>query len=564
MRSLWIGTLAAALSCSAPGWSQMLQPDRWIMVREEGKPAVKCRVVSTKKQKDGTTLCQAKTEAGETLTLLEEPVKGMPSGTMRMRVMPGTSNCTTCGPLPGVPQPPPAITPMPTSTPPALKPVPPPTIMPAVVQAKPEVKKERTSLIGRFFPSTPSKPEVEKKDLVVKAASEARPQLPISTTSTDDPLSRPDLFTKSGVSSLPNAVPPVTTPATLIGRVFNRSETPVVTTSVETKVGTMPAPVVVEGEPRPGIFAWMQGSSPPKVTVVQESKEITPSLLDRLRAQMATAPTPPTPKPAAIPANPRRIFPMGQGSVVAARDRAIMGQSAGGAMVRTPTGAMAYLTPDEAPQGPNVVPVSASNAFTLSMPGARPGMMGSMPMVAMQPQATYDRGVPEGVANAFTMTSSTRPIPADFGPPPQVPNAFLIDGMGGAYTRPMALAYDPRMGYVPVGGGYPQQLPMLPMPHPAGQMLATLRGSILPSERERAVMMLSRCNWHAEPEAVAAIMIAAKVDPAPAVRISCVRALARMKVNTMPAYETLQELKTDKDVRVRQEAEQTLATMTRH
>ena len=49
MRSLWIGTLAAALSCSTPGWSQMLQPDRWIMVREEGKPAVKCRVVSTKK-----------------------------------------------------------------------------------------------------------------------------------------------------------------------------------------------------------------------------------------------------------------------------------------------------------------------------------------------------------------------------------------------------------------------------------------------------------------------------------------------------------------------------------
>ena len=362
-----------------------------------------------------------------------------------------------------------------------------------------------------------------------------RPQLPVSTTSTDDPLSRPELFAKSGVAPTPEPAKP----ATPIGRVFDRNETTVVTTSGESKV--VPAPV--------------------KPTGVQEGKAVAPSLLDRLRAQMATAPTP---KPVAIPAEPRLTLP-GLGSVVAARERSLMGQSAGGAMVRTPTGAMAYLTPDRAPQGSNVVPVSAGNAFSLSMPGSSPGMMGNMPMVAMQQAPmSYDRGVPEGMANAFTMTSSTRPVPADFGPPPQIPNAFLSDGMGGAYSRPMALAYDPRMGYLPVGGGYPQQMPMLPMPHPAGQMLAVLRGSIMPSERERAVQMLSQCNWHAEPEAVAAIMMAAKTDPAPAVRVSCVRALARMKVNTMPAYETLVELKNDKDVRVRQEAEQTLATMTRH
>ncbi len=248
---------------------------------------------------------------------------------------------------------------------------------------------------------------------------------------------------------------------------------------------------------------------------------------------------------------------MGMSSIVAVNDRGIMAGSPGGAMVRTPTGGMAYVPPEHFHQGPNSVPVSAANAFTLSMPGAGSGMMqGGMPLVAMQNPAVYDTGIPAGAANAFTRTSSTRPIPADFGPTAQNPNAFLMNGMGGAYNRPVATGYDPRMSY--------QQMPVMPMARPAGQMMAMLRGSIMPSEREYAAVMLSQCNWHAEPEAVAAITTAAKSDPAPAVRVCCIKALARMKVNTMPVYEALVELKTDKDLGVRQEAEQTLATMTKH
>ena len=128
----------------------------------------------------------------------------------------------------------------------------------------------------------------------------------------------------------------------------------------------------------------------------------------------------------------------------------------------------------------------------------------------------------------------------------------------------MGVAYDPRMGYVPIGGGYPQPMPMMPMQRPTGQLLAMLRGSIMPSERERAVEMLAQCDWRTEPESVAALVVAAKLDPAPMVRVSCVRALTRMKVNTMVFYEALNELKTDKDIRVRQAAEQTIATMTKH
>ena len=43
LRSSWVGALVAILACTAPGWGQVLQPESFVMVREEGKPAVKCR-----------------------------------------------------------------------------------------------------------------------------------------------------------------------------------------------------------------------------------------------------------------------------------------------------------------------------------------------------------------------------------------------------------------------------------------------------------------------------------------------------------------------------------------
>ena len=457
MRSLWIGTLAAALSCSALGWSQTLQPDRWIMVREEGKPAVKCRVVSSTKQKDGSTLCQAKTEAGEEITLLEESIPGKPTSMTRIRMLVGGTSGTTTVAQPAIPLEAHPTMPTPTGTTPALKPVPPPTVLPAVVQTKPEVKKptvkDSPSLFARLFHSNPSE-SVEVKTTV----NPSRPQLPVSTT-----------------LSSTKAVEP------------------------------MLAPVVEKRR---------FGTGQDNLVVIRDGKEVTPTVMDRLRAQAAMRQATPTAKPI----ERRSGLPTGMRSIVAVNERAIMGKSAGGAMVRTPTGEMTYVPPEYMHQGPNSIPVSASNAFTLSMPGGRSSMQGGVPMIAMQAPAAYDTGIPEGAANAFTRTSTTRPIPADFGPTAQNPNAFLIDGMGGAYSRPMAMGYDPRMGYAPVGGGYPRTTQMVPMPHPAGQMLAMLRGSIMPSEREQAVAMLSQCNWHAEPEAVAAIVTAAKSDPAPSVR----------------------------------------------
>jgi hypothetical protein len=177
------------------------------------------------------------------------------------------------------------------------------------------------------------------------------------------------------------------------------------------------------------------------------------------------------------------------------------------------------------------------------------------------------------------MGSDGRPIPADLAMANYGPNAFMADGMGGAeYRPPMAMApagpYQPpamgqpaaAMGYYPATGYYP------PAMMPAGvavasdmaqsaPWLATLRQSVLPSERERAADALARCDWKADPQVVPALVMAATSDPAPMVRCSCVRALGQMKANTMPAVEAVRSLKSDKDVRVRQQAEQVLPVL---
>jgi hypothetical protein len=94
------------------------------------------------------------------------------------------------------------------------------------------------------------------------------------------------------------------------------------------------------------------------------------------------------------------------------------------------------------------------------------------------------------------------------------------------------------------------------------QASRTLREALLPSEREWAAEQLGKCDWHSEPEAVEALLMAARSDPAPMVRVACVHALGRMKVNTLPVIQTLQGLKADADLRVRNEVEQVMPMLT--
>jgi hypothetical protein len=87
------------------------------------------------------------------------------------------------------------------------------------------------------------------------------------------------------------------------------------------------------------------------------------------------------------------------------------------------------------------------------------------------------------------------------------------------------------------------------------QMEITLRDSLYPSQREWAAESMAAVDWRSHPQIVQALTMAAKEDPAPTVRASCVRCLATMKVNTPPVITVVRGLKTDSDPRVRQAAE---------
>jgi hypothetical protein len=95
-----------------------------------------------------------------------------------------------------------------------------------------------------------------------------------------------------------------------------------------------------------------------------------------------------------------------------------------------------------------------------------------------------------------------------------------------------------------------------------GQMLATLKDSLYPSQRECAAEWLANLDWHVNSQITPALISAAREDPAASVRAACVRSLGKMQANTMPVIDCLQSLRADTDPRVRQEVENALAALT--
>jgi hypothetical protein len=196
---------------------------------------------------------------------------------------------------------------------------------------------------------------------------------------------------------------------------------------------------------------------------------------------------------------------------------------------------------------------------------------------------------PPGMANAFTEPGPTRPIPSESIPADMAENAFsgpapaapgIPSPPNPAFsgyppvppsfapmppqTRPMqsypttppnyvpASYYNyhmpPPSGMAPVGYAQPQQ-PASTMPS-VGQMLQMLRESDFPSQREWAAEQLA-LNARSNPEVVQSLVLAARTDPAPMVRVCCVRSLVKMQANTVPVVTAVQELKHDTDPRVR-------------
>ncbi|MBI1916017.1 MAG: HEAT repeat domain-containing protein [Planctomycetes bacterium] len=255
---------------------------------------------------------------------------------------------------------------------------------------------------------------------------------------------------------------------------------------------------------------------------------------------------------------------------------------------------------------PHYVPVPI-----VTMPASGPPPAPPSPSIPQPPQAPalnrmvnggYVAGQPPpGMSNAFTEPGPTRPIPSETTPSDLAVNAF-----SGPAPAASALQSPPNPalagGYPPVPQGYapgmsPQSMPdpryagmppnftpasyynyRMPPPSamtpPAGyaqpaqaastmpsvaQMLQMLRDSDFPSQREWAAEQLAGLNGRSNPEVVQCLVTAAKMDPAPMVRVCCVRSLMKMQANTVPVVTAVQELKNDADPRVRDAVAQALA-----
>ena len=183
-----------------------------------------------------------------------------------------------------------------------------------------------------------------------------------------------------------------------------------------------------------------------------------------------------------------------------------------------------------------------------------------------------DTGVPESMGNAFTLSGTRRPIPADFGGTPQEPNGFdppmqmgqgsppIAYGMGAPGTvrppMPNMAAINPYMNVPPTPANWQSAASEYPVS--VRQSLAALKDSLYPSERESAAEQLSELDWRHQPLIVEGLMKSARDDPAATVRAACIHALAHMKVDTTTAVTVVRDLKSDRDPRVRQEAEEAL------
>jgi hypothetical protein len=289
--------------------------------------------------------------------------------------------------------------------------------------------------------------------------------------------------------------------------------------------------------------------------------------------------TPPDKGPtAAKTAEIKPSLPLGMGSVAAAQITE--------PDVVPPPGAK----PPPAAQTPSTSVLDGGNAFTPPQPPpttpspGKPALQpanyaqGNPPLQLAPPPPPaiaipMDRGVSSGMANAFTNGGSTRPLPAEFGEPSQPGNAFSppYPNVAPPQAAMQQVPPNPYHGSSMVAMADRRQPAQVPVqmdqgPSPASntpQLLAVLRDSLYPSQREQAVeSLMAQGGSQAQPQVVQGLLSAAKNDPAATVRASCVRAIAQLQLNTVPVVTLVQSLRNDPDPRVRREAEQALPALT--
>jgi hypothetical protein len=174
------------------------------------------------------------------------------------------------------------------------------------------------------------------------------------------------------------------------------------------------------------------------------------------------------------------------------------------------------------------------------------------------------------MANAFTVPTPLRPIPADFGMPQDQVNAFAIAQEAGqgqppqAYVNPYQPA--PAVAMVPQARPYqPSVAAVIPAPTPVVDVQAitsTLRDALLPSQREAAAMELANRSYASNPLVISSLVAALQTDPAPTVRSSAARSLARLGVTREEVVQALRQQRQDSDARVRLEVDNAILKLT--
>lgn len=90
------------------------------------------------------------------------------------------------------------------------------------------------------------------------------------------------------------------------------------------------------------------------------------------------------------------------------------------------------------------------------------------------------------------------------------------------------------------------------------QLRHILKDGLLPSEREQAVDQLALYEARKTPAAVDALLAGAMTDPAPTVRVACIRALGKMRAGTADVLGALGHLAQDADPKVKAAATEVL------
>jgi hypothetical protein len=636
----WTG-LAQAQSSSQVQSATSPPKARHITVREEGKPPLRCRVLKTWRQPNGSSAYQVQAvETGEMLTIVssEPSNSGEQKGqALLTRIFHWGANTT---PPAGAPVPPssstvsrpapmPQLTVKPTALPNpqtqsnANKPAvaqnstvsPQPRLVPTTSGAVPypstcnnccppscnaccqqscvcgTSSPLRQSWIGRLFKSNSSCDAVACQPAPTAPAGAAKPAAtPVAKAATDAPQpgdwreswgkvepwkSAPQADAAKRVTNTPAKLDPPKQPDPLKDPAWY-GETALKQKPANSKIPeekaerpTADKPAAARSTPNP---PPPQTASAPVVAPPTSPTGRVAHLPDDGGANAFT--------PAAPPPSPtRRKFNAFDREE---NDPPRMAGPAMGPMAMTPSG-----------MGPMAMAQPAMGPMAMAQPAMGPMPM-PMPPRPPMPPPMVDGGVPSNMGNAFTLAGTRRPIPADFGGTPQEPNGFgdAVPQMAGQGSppRPYVIAssgmmsprqpmmVNPLMNVPPSPAAYgapamstaygPPAMPaaygapaMTGQPTGVWQLLATLKESMYPSQREWAAEQLSELNWHTQPLVVESLTKSAREDLAATVRAASVRALGHMKVNTYEVVTLVRDLKNDRDSRVRREADEVLSAL---